>query len=142
MICWFEAGVTDSFGPQLAGCRTVSASCPAARARTTTARSGAGRSTSELVTRRASPPGLRSTTASARITSGRSSQRVISTSRPRAATSCPPTARRPRGVDGLAPPTCAKLREPGDDAQPDPDRRQKHVEDEVRDDDQRPPIAQ
>ena len=27
MICWFEAGVTDSFGPQLDGLATASGSC-------------------------------------------------------------------------------------------------------------------
>jgi len=45
MICWFEAGVTDSFGPQLAGMPTASVSSPAAPARTTTARIDAARST-------------------------------------------------------------------------------------------------
>src|SRR3954451_17790390 len=41
MICWFEAGVTDSFGPQLAAW-TALASLPGAPVRTTTARSSGG----------------------------------------------------------------------------------------------------
>src|SRR5258708_18370624 len=42
-------------------------------------------------------------------------------------------------IKPLAPPPRAKLSEPGDDAQADPDRREHHVEDEVGEDDQRPP---
>ena len=44
MICWFEAGVTDSFGPQLEGMDGLGF-CRAARVRTTTARRGGGRAT-------------------------------------------------------------------------------------------------
>ena len=50
MICWFEAGVTDSFGPQLEGIRTASASSPGAPVRTTTARSSGGRATASSST--------------------------------------------------------------------------------------------
>ena len=58
MICWFEAGVTDSFGPQLEGMRDGLGFLPAARARTTTAKAGGGPSTSgssPTVSRRGSP---------------------------------------------------------------------------------------
>src|SRR5260370_30924794 len=42
-------------------------------------------------------------------------------------------------IKQLAPPPRANLSEPGEDAQADPDRREHHVEDEVGEDDQRPP---
>jgi dipeptidase E len=42
MICWFEAGVTDSFGPSSKGCATASVYSRAAPALTTTARNCAG----------------------------------------------------------------------------------------------------
>src|SRR5258708_39625961 len=42
-------------------------------------------------------------------------------------------------IKPLAPPPRAKLSEPGDDAQADPERREHHVEDERGEDDQRPP---
>ena len=84
MICWFEAGVTDSFGPQLDGMPTASASCPAARARTTTARSARRPRYRELVdgglSRRASRP----TTVSRCTTSAPSCDEVV-TCRPGAA---------------------------------------------------------
>ena len=52
MICWFEAGVTDSFGPAARGhARRARLPRRAAPARTTTARSSAGPSTERLVGR-------------------------------------------------------------------------------------------
>jgi len=45
MICWFEAGVTDSFGPQLEGMRDGLGFLPGSAARTTTARSAGAPST-------------------------------------------------------------------------------------------------
>ena len=58
MNCWFEASTTDSFDVmQVARCTTASASCPAARARTTTARSSGGRCTGGWWARRV-PAGL------------------------------------------------------------------------------------
>src|SRR5215210_855343 len=44
MICWFEHGVTDSFGPQLEGMDCLGW-LPGSRARTTTAKSSAARAT-------------------------------------------------------------------------------------------------
>ena len=45
MICWFEHGVTDSFGPQLRRDGLPRLPLRAAPARTTTARSSGGRAT-------------------------------------------------------------------------------------------------
>ena len=45
MICWFEAGVTDSFGPQLEGMRDGLGFLPGAPARTGTTRRTAARCT-------------------------------------------------------------------------------------------------
>ena len=51
MICWFEASVTDSFGPQLEGMRDGLGFLPGARARTTTARNVVARCTARSSTR-------------------------------------------------------------------------------------------
>ena len=62
MICWFEASITDSFGPQLDPLDDGLGFLPAAPARTTTARTGAGPCTarrSRPVSRAATRPTTR-----------------------------------------------------------------------------------
>jgi dipeptidase E len=92
MLCWFEAGVTDSFGPQLEGMQDGLGFSPAARARTTTARPSGAPSTSGS-SARASRPAWPPTTASRCASAAPSSWRSSPPARARAPTASPPAAR-------------------------------------------------
>ena len=74
MICWFEAGVTDSFGPAARRDGVPRLAARAARARTTTARSAGGLAIRSSL-RTGYPPGSQPTTASRSTTSARSCTR-------------------------------------------------------------------
>jgi len=133
MICWFEAAVTDSFGPQLEGMRDGLAFLPG---------SGCPHYDGEERRRPVYRRGSRSTTRRPRASSASSCARSSPRRPTRAATESGPAARsrsRRGSCEALAAPPRPELREPGDRPQPHPDRRQQHVEGEVGDEQDRPP---
>ncbi len=100
-ICWFEAGTTDSFGPDLRPSTTASASCRAATARTTTASRSGGRRIHRLVAEGLLPAGYAADDGAALVFEGTELREVVA-SRPEAA------AYRVEAVDGVARETQAR----------------------------------
>jgi dipeptidase E len=137
MICWFEAGVTDSFGPQLAGLRDglgflPGSACPHYD----------GEEERRPVYRRlvagGFPAGLALDDAAAARFEGRELVEIVATAEAARGYRVGPEGEATVEARRLAAPG-PELGDPGERPQPDPDRGQQDVEEEVPDQQGEPP---
>ena len=139
MICWFEHGVTDSFGPQLAPMECLGflpgSACP---------HYDGEEQRRPVYTRLVAeglPPGVAADDDVALRYVGTELREVVTSREGAAAYRVEPAGERvlETSAVALAPAAGAELRQPGKSSEPQPDRRQQHVEDDEGEAEEAPP---